>query len=374
MLITNLLALINRITPFLFALIGFCTVVTIHELGHFLFCKLFGIHTPTFSIGMGPKIFERKLGDTNFRLSALPLGGYVEIAGFAEVGQGEQAYAHVTDQSSFIQKKYWQKFLVLMGGIIFNLLSAYIIFILVLGIGSPKTNIHIKAVTESSPAMRAGLLPHDRILQWNGTNISANPELLGEEIKKLHNNEVSSVTLVIRRQNEQQEIEIPVSQSNLSSDTTIATRPTIGIEGFELLPSKKIEKLSWGDAIRVGISRTNKLITDTVHGILGLFKQGSLKGGAGPIMILAESTNQARQGFSFLCKFLAIISINLAIINLIPLPVLDGGQIVFVTIESIIRRPIPEGIRNAIHIASWLLLLTLIIIFSYNDIRNLISR
>ena len=128
----------TKLIPFVYALIGFGLLISIHELGHFIFCKIFKIHTPTFSIGMGPTIFQKQIGTTLFKLSAIPFGGYVEIAGMAEVGQGEQKHAKDTSPNSFCNKSYWQKFLVLMGGIIFNLFFAYLTFSILLITGMPQ--------------------------------------------------------------------------------------------------------------------------------------------------------------------------------------------------------------------------------------------
>ena len=115
---------VMKLLPLAYALIGFGLLITVHECGHFFFCKLFGIRTPTFSIGMGPTLYQRNIGQTNFRLALVPIGGYVEIAGMAEVGQGEQAHAEDAGPDSFSSKPFWQRFLVLIGGILFNSLFA----------------------------------------------------------------------------------------------------------------------------------------------------------------------------------------------------------------------------------------------------------
>jgi len=114
-----------KMLPLLWAFLGIGVLITIHECGHFVFCKLFGVHTPTFSIGFGPEIFRKKIGTTNFRLAAIPLGGYVEIAGHAEVGQGDQEFASVVGPESFESKSYWQKILVMSGGSFLTLFSPF---------------------------------------------------------------------------------------------------------------------------------------------------------------------------------------------------------------------------------------------------------
>lgn len=360
--------LIKWFIPLTYAFIGFCLLIVVHELGHFLFAKLFGIHTPTFSIGMGPKIFEKKIGKTNFCLSLLPLGGYVEIAGNAEVGQGDQSQAHSMAEDSFATKPYWQKLLVMFGGILFNLGFAYITMSAILFFGLPKSEVFICSLEKNTPCSQADLLPKDRILSWNDTDLESDPNLLSQEIHNVKQGKTSSVTLTILRNSSRHTTQIDVPKAD-QSDTT---QPKLGIE-FEMLPSQtEVEKLSLWQAIREGTQRTNELIVKTVNGILGLFKKGSLKDGAGPIMIIAHSAKLASQSFAYLLWFLVFISINLAIINLIPVPVMDGGQIMFITIEALIRRPLPDRIKNSISMASAVMLLILFVIFSYNDVKRLV--
>src|SRR3990170_5451868 len=149
--------------------IGF--LIGLHEFGHFLFCKIFYVKTPSFSIGLGPRLIEKKIGDTVFTLSAIPFGGYVEIAGTSEVGQGEQKEAKSRDQYSFAVKPYWQKMLILAGGIIFNTIFAYATFIILCSLGVPKTPLFyplnakevIQQVIPGSPAASHDFQPGDKI-------------------------------------------------------------------------------------------------------------------------------------------------------------------------------------------------------------------
>ena len=125
------MSLVSLPQSFFFLIIGILGIsflIAFHELGHFLFCKLFNIHTPSFSIGFGPRLISKKIGSTEFKISVIPLGGYVEIAGSAEPGQGKQKDANRMDEQSFAIKPFWQKFLVMIGGILFNMAFAYFTF------------------------------------------------------------------------------------------------------------------------------------------------------------------------------------------------------------------------------------------------------
>ncbi len=371
----NALAIVfsTKLLPLIYAIIGFGLLITIHEFGHFIFCKIFNIHTPTFSIGMGPKIIERKIGNTNFRLSAIPLGGYVEIAGLSEVGQGKQESAKIEGESSFAKKPYWQKAFVLCGGVMFNLLFAYIVYssLFFIGIPKKKTNIIISPKIDISIQEKFNLKSGDKIISINNEILSEDAEKLlpiikNKMIKPFAENAETQINIQIMRENQTIDLTlIPTKSTELNSEF---------INSF-MLKSEDIkgqyEKYPFFQAIKKGIQVTNQWISQMFKGIIYLIKQRNLKGAGGPIMILSKTFETAQKGFIPLLIFLAFISINLAIINILPLGALDGGQLLFVTIEAIIRREIPEIIKMSINIASWVLLLSLILYLSYRDLISI---
>lgn len=369
----------TKILPFTYALIGFSFLVTIHEFGHFLFCKLFKIHTPIFSIGMGPKIFEKKIGDTNFRLSAIPLGGYVEIAGLSEVGQGDQRYAKVKDNSSFASKSYWKKFLVLSGGVMFNLLFAYIVYSALFFIGIPKKAAYLDISDKASSELlkEFNLKPGDKIVEINNIDLSNDPKTLIKLLKKelinpLTKNKKSeiNISLATIRDNHKLRTRIKINSNNNVIINDLLKSFQIKIEKIK----GQYEKYPFIKAIIKGIQKTNTSIKEMVKGIGDLITKRDLSGAGGPIMILSQTFKTAKAGIIPLFLLLALISINLAVINILPIGALDGGQLLFATIEAIIRRPIPETIRNVINITSWIFLLSLILYLSYKDILTLFMR
>jgi len=363
---TKLFAVFFQWAPILYAIVGFGILIIVHECGHFLFCKLFGVHTPTFSIGMGPALIEKKFGDTNFRLGALPLGGYVEIAGNEEVGQGDQLYAQDMSERSFQSKAYWQKFLIMIGGIAFNIAFAYIALSILFMIGAPKPDIAIKNVGEYSLAKQQGLESGDVILSIGKHNIAENPELLATALEEIKELKQGAVPFSVMRNNQKTHLSITIPQ-----DATIPQgQGKLGIE-LTFKPSDQRERYPFFESIKKGIEQTNTYIYLTLAGLKNMFASRSLKGTGGPVLMISESVRQAQAGFVYLFIFLAIISINLAIINLLPLPILDGGQILFFTIETIIGREIPTPIKNGIFIGSWMLILGLMLYLTYNDILSI---
>ncbi len=362
-----LFLLINKAFSIAIALFGIGFLIGFHELGHFLFCKLFGIGTPTFSIGFGPILYKKKAWGTDFTLSAIPLGGFVEIAGAAEMGQGEQKEAHSTKNDSFATKPYYQKFLVMTGGILCNMLFAYTTFILLSLTGIPQTPLvpthtktTIRKLQDNGTAKKAGLLEGDSIETINGVEVKDNFPKLIETVHPLAD---KSATVKYKRNGQSKNITFTIGHRDEAPQVG-----SLGISEFEMdaIPPQSLFK-----AISQGIKLTNAWIAQTFSGIVGMFKKADMKNVGGPIVIISALTAGATANFKIFLILLAIISINLAVINLVPLPILDGGQLLFYTIEAIIGRPLPIKVREYIHIASWFLVLGFVIYLSVFDIARI---
>lgn len=351
-------------------ILGMCFLIGFHELGHFLFCKLFHIRTPSFSIGFGPRIWSKKIGETEFTLSAIPLGGYVEIAGAAEMGQGEQKEAYAQDEHSFNSKPFYQKFMVMIGGILFNLLFAYIALITIFFIGLPQSDFlyplnatqTIAKINENSAAQKAGLLPGDSIKSIDNKLFDHDIVSL---IKYVQTKPNMSINIIFDRAGQEKAM-------NIVTESKAIGNQTIGVLGVTFQTAAQPGSSLW-KSIKEGIKLTNEFIYRTIMGFFSIFAQRDIGQMSGPLMIISMTIKGASQGFSILLFFLAIISINLAILNFIPLPILDGGQILFYSIEALFRRQIPVKIKEYIHLASWLLILLLFLYVSAKDIVRIIS-
>lgn len=359
----------NNIFFIIAGLLGVGFVIGFHELGHFLFCKLFNIRVPSFSIGFGPRVISKKIGETEFSLSAIPLGGYVEIAGSAEVGQGEQKDAAATDERAFVSKPYYQKFLVMIGGIAFNIMFAYLAFVLLFATGLPKSEFLyplnassvINGLEENSPAAQH-LKIGDTIISMDGKKIEGNVEQL---FKDLRDKAEQKVVFEIERNN--QLIEVPIT---LGKKQVFGA--TVGHLGafyeFADMPGYSLTQ-----SLKRGFDLTKAYIFTTFYAFKHIFSKRDTSQMAGPLRIISETVKGAQRGFKIFLIFLAIISINLGILNLLPLPILDGGQILFYTIEALIRRPLPEMVRYYIHIVTWIAVLLLTIYLSAKDLMKIIG-
>lgn len=324
---------------------------------------------------MGPSIFQKKIGDTNFRLAIIPIGGYVEIAGMAEVGQGGQAHAYDISPRSFRSKPYWQRVLVLVGGILFNIFFAYMVFSVLYMTGMPvqkEVALFVKKVKKED--MPLGIQPGDRLLAVNNRRLHADPKILYPALRKLaeelSKKKGEAVELRLLRGKKELVISVPGSKNGSNLQRGLLAGATVYPETIRV----EYEKYSVFQAIKKGVAKTHEWVGKFLVSIKMLAFKRNIKDFGGPIMIVSQSFQMAQQGLLLLLVFLAIISINLAIINLLPIGALDGGQLLFETIEFIIRRPIPEIIRFSVNLLSWVLILGLILFLSYQDILALILR
>lgn len=358
------LKLICNLPVILLGLLGLCLLVMFHELGHFIFCKIFNVYTPSFSIGFGPKLIQKKIGDTVFAISAIPLGGYVEIAGIQEVGQGEQAHAHETGPRAFNKKPYWQKLMILSGGILFNIIFTYLALTLLFYLGTPCINFLcqkypalISMVVKDSKAEKAGLKADDKIIALNNIkikNIKHLNKLLTPYIDK-------TVNLRVDRNSKEESLEIGVT-SYKSGDIE---KPILQGILWQIKP------MSIKEAMTAGLTGLYNLTKEMFNSLKNIRKNKDQFGG--PLLIIVQLKNCISIGWKAFVLMLAFISLNLAIFNLIPLPIFDGGQILFYTIEAFMGKSLPEKIKHYIHYFTWIAVILITLYITYGDIKKLIK-
>lgn len=351
---TSILAFILVLGPLIF----------IHELGHFLCAKLFGIRVLKFSLGFGPKVLGRTIGDTEYLVSAFPLGGYVKMYGESlteEVASGEERF-------SFSHKAIWQRFLVVFSGPLFNLIFAVLLFsfiFAVMGISQPVKEARIGGVTMNSPAEKAGLAANDLILNINGTEVREWNDVA--HLIKL--SEGNPVTLIVRRGDQSLTI---TGQPTMEQDKNIFgevidTRYMLGIRVAD-----ELVHISPGEAIQTGFMHTWVLIKVTLMGIVKIIQKvvpASELGG--PIRIAQIAGQQMSAGWVNLLHFTGLLSVSLGVLNLFPIPILDGGHLVFFAVEAIRRKPLSVETRERFQMIGLILLVSLMLFVFYNDFRFL---
>lgn len=356
----NIMNIVSISSSVLLSLLGITSIIVFHEFGHFIFCKLFKVYTPTFSIGIGKKLFSKMIGDTQFCISAGPLGGYVEIA--TEDTHGKKGFNSIN---------YIQKFLIMLGGIGCNMLFAYIVFSVLFFIGMPdsafmpyeNTKPIVSIVTDTSINYNT-ITPEDIIISINDIAINNRSEIIKSAINKALTENQTQISATIVRNNQQETVILHLAQDK--KPMTIEQRLEISLE--------RKAPLSLVASISNGIMLTNFYICAIFASLQGIFSAKNSQALAGPIMTLASSTKVAQKGLKSLLIFLAIISINLGIMNLLPLPIFDGGQFVIFTIETILGREMSETVKENIGKFSWFLILGLMVIFSIKDIYMLVQQ
>jgi regulator of sigma E protease len=436
-------------------------LIFIHELGHFLVARLFGVGVEKFSLGFGPRLLGKKFGITDYRISAIPLGGYVKM-----VGEEPDAKIDPADMAiSFTHKPVLQRILIVAAGPFFNLLLAVIIFFLFFSvIGVEDIKPIVQRLEQGSAAMQAGMRVNDQIVSIDGTEIDAwydiNEKIASSEGKPLNigilrDGKIVRLT-VVPQLNQGNDIlgdtisfydigisaypklkpiigdltagfpaekaglekgdqivsinDIPVNswsqmQSIIASsggaELTLSIKRDESIFQVKLTPKlvgtkdhlgKKVDRYLIGistqqaalpekfkvtkrlnpiNAAIQSIAQTYHIVALTVRSVVKMI-QGSIPKDnlGGPIMIAQLAGEQAKQGIDKLVQFIAFISINLAILNFLPIPVLDGGHLLFFLIEIIIRRPVSVRVREVAQQAGMFVLILLMIFVFYNDITR----
>ncbi len=338
-------------------------LVFFHELGHFLVARYFGVGVEKFSLGFGPRLFGKTIGMTDYRVSAIPLGGYVKMV-------GEEPDAEIEPEMlpySFTHKSVYKRMLIVAAGPVFNILLAIVIFWGLFSIyGTFEVEAEIGKVVENSPAYHAGLKAEDRIVEIDGALIKNWTEM-ADAIKKSGGSEVSII--VERNKNRVVSSITPKMDNSKNVFGEDIKKFMIGVASS----GKTIPKpLSLFSAFTQSFKQTYKVVEITLLSIVKMIQGKVAKEElGGPIMIAKMAGDQARVGISNLISFIAIISINLAILNFLPIPVLDGGHLLFFAIEAVKGSPVKIEARMKAQQIGMLMLLFLMVFVFYNDLARI---
>ena len=338
-------------------------LIFFHELGHFLVARLCGVGVEKFSLGFGPKLIGKKIGLTDYRISAIPLGGYVKMV-------GEEPDAEIDPEDipiSFTHKHVFKRILIVAAGPFFNFVLAIIIFFGMFQIsGTFILKPVVGEVNEDAPAHKAGLEKGDLITAIDGTGITS-----WEEMAKIITTSDGKRLIFSVLRNESVKVfniepKIETTKNIFGEDVE---RYVIGITSSGDVFSKDLNPV---EAFSESIIQTWKISELTVVSVVKLI-QGkiSAKTLGGPIMIAQMAGQQAREGVANFLFFIALLSVNLGIINFFPIPVLDGGHLLFFFIEAVIGRPVNTKTREIAQQAGIFILILLMILVFYNDIARI---
>ena len=354
----------NLLYSIIAAVVGLGVLIVFHEFGHFLFAKLSGVGVLTFSVGFGPKLWVKKKGETEYALSAFPLGGYVKMVG----EDPEEEVKAVDIERSFAHKSLLKRTAIVAAGPGFNLLLAVFLLMLVfLFYGVPVLSNLVGAVEPDSPAAQAGIQKGDRIIAVNNQTVTAWEDLSGA-IKQS-----GGQPLALRIQRTGQELTVTVQPRKKEVKNIFGELKEDWMIGIGSQVS--IEKGDPGLAISKAFVQTYEYSKLTLVGLYKMItREVSPRNLGGPILIAQMAGQQAQEGIGSYLAFLAVLSINLGVLNLLPVPVLDGGHLFFFAVEAIIRRPVSLKYREkAQQVGIFLLLLLMIFAFA-NDIFRLFEK
>ena len=331
-------------------LIVLSVLIVVHELGHFIFAKRFGVKVEIFSLGFGKKIFCIKRKETEYRISSIPLGGYVKMAGETPYEEGKTGA-----KDEFVSKPALQRAAVLSAGPVFNYILGFLLFLLVFVTGNPQATTLIGNVVDDYPAKSAGIKTGDRIIELNNKNVYYWDEIL----EVVHNSAQRPVSLKIKRDKEE-----------LYFIITPKLKSNVGLLG--VAPSSEIKYVKYRpiEAAKLAAQKTWAL-TSLTYVSLWRMVTGAMsfkESVTGPIGIFMVTSKAAYAGTVYVIGLMAILSISLAIFNLLPIPVLDGGHLLFLIIEKIRGKVVSEKIYERVTQVGLAFLVTLMVFVVYNDI------
>lgn len=349
----------------IYAVVVLGALVFVHELGHFLLAKRMGVGVLKFSLGFGPKLIGRKIGDTEYLISAFPLGGYVKMV-------GEDPAEEVTPEEmalSFSHKSAGRKIAIVAAGPVFNLLFAAFLFTLAFMVGIPTVTSDVGDVKVGFPAFEAGIRAGDKVMTIDGVPVSR-WEDLSERIQT-SKKELISVEVFRNGSTVRFEIKPQVTKvKNIFGEDT-----EIRVMGIGASKNFIIEKSNPIEAVGRGVLQTWRVTELTLMGLVKLVQRiVPAETIGGPILIAQMAGEQAKAGPLALLSFMALLSINLGVLNLLPVPILDGGHLIFFTIEAIIRRPLGHKFKEISQQIGLFLLLSLMVFAFYNDISRVFFK
>ncbi len=341
-------------------------LIVVHELGHFWAARWTGISVHQFSVGFGPKLikWKSKKYDTEFMVRAIPLGGYCMF-----VGEDDAQGKHEEDPRAYHKQKVWKRMLSVVMGPGMNFVLAFVVAVLLFAIGGVQTVIpYVSSVEPGGPAALAGFETGDILYDVNGQSVQDGTT--DKVVSLISGYQAGSEPLEVTVLRGADQTPVKLSVTPFFDEATGRARIGVIIGGM-LAPEKT--RISFGEAVRVSVDtcvNAGKIILGGLKNLL--FHGEGLEQSAGPVGIVTEIAAQTREyGFDGYLYLLIILSINLGLVNLLPIPGLDGSRLLFMLVEAIFRKPINRKAEAVIHLTGFALLVTAMLFFTFRDIQRL---
>lgn len=351
----------NTVYTILAFLIGFTLMVVVHEWGHYITGRIFNVKIDEFAIGMGPKIYSKKGKKVLFSLRCIPIGGFVKFTGDGE-SYGEQGEANENDPDILPNIKVWKRFIIYAAGAFMNVVLGFVLLvILYLCIGTLSQTPQIGKLMENSPAERAGLAKNDIIIKIDGTDI----------IQDNFNSANAQISTIL---NEGKTVVFTVDRNGENVDVTVT--PEYDEEdkryrvGFYF--SRGYVPTTLGRAISDAATMSGKMMS-LIYTSIGnmIFKGEGLDQMSGPLGVITVISDATRESFISVVSIFAALSLNLAVVNMLPFPALDGGKCLLLIIEGIRRKPLKKEVEGWINLVGFAALMLLMVLLTVKDAINI---
>ncbi len=354
-------------------LITLSILVLVHEFGHFLMAKKMGVRVEEFGLGLPPRLFGIKKGETLYSINLLPIGGFVKLFGeeYDELDGRGKARLALDKNRAFVNKKPWQKTLIVLGGVIGNFLLGWVIFsyLVTQGIPVPTNKVIVEKVTKNSPASIAGLQEKDVITKLIFENSSINLTSADILIKETKKSAGKNIGLSVQRNGKQLTVNLVPRVNPPKGEGPLGISITSFIE----------KKYPWYSAPFYGLVEafniTYKIASELGKMLFGLvtFQKQNVDV-AGPVGIANLASQAVKFGKNAFLQFLALLSLNLAIMNILPFPALDGGRLVFVLYEGFTKKKPNKDFEKYTNLIGFVALLSLAALITVNDIVKLFKK
>ena len=341
---------LNNVWPYIIAILLFLTLIIIHEFGHFIAAKLLKVKVNEFAVGFGPKLFSRQWGETKYSINLIPLGGYCAMEGEDE---------NSSDSRAFCNKAPWKRFLIVVMGAVFNLLLGFIIVAIILAPSKAFASTTIAEFDENATSQSSGLMVNDKILKVDGRKIYTTYDLS----YSFTNVDDGKIDIIVLRDGEKKLIKNVTFKTEKADDISYLTID-FRVYGIEKTFGSYIKQ-----TVNTAFSYCAVIWRSLFDLIGGKYGISAVSGPVGVTVAIGEA---AKQSLANILPIMALITINLGLFNLLPIPALDGGRLLFILIEMIARRPVPQKYEAAVHTVGFVILLIFMLIIAAKDILTII--
>lgn len=343
-------AFFNNVWPYIVAVLLFLVLIIIHEFGHFIAAKLMGVRVNEFAVGFGPKLFSKQWGETKYAFNLIPFGGYCAME-----GEDEES----VDSRAFCNKKAWKRFIIVIMGATFNLLLGLIIIAVILAPNKYFVSTTVATFEEGARSQQTGLMVDDKIIEVDGRKIFTTYDLS----YAFTNVDDGKIDITVSRDGKEKLLE------NVTFDSQEADGISYLTVDFKFYGIEKTFGNYLKQTVNTAFSYCAVIWRSLVDMLSGKYGISAVSGPIGVTVVIADV---ARESLRNILPIMALITINLGIFNLLPIPALDGGRLLFILIEMIARKPVPQKYEAVVHTVGFVLLLGLMLLVAAKDIWALI--